>query len=95
MFTDTESGKRFIPNTWKMFAYAESGKMFIPNTWKMYTTESITSASFLELLLSIGRNGQLHTSIYDKRDDYNFHMTNFPFLISNIPFSPAYGVLIS
>ena len=32
-------------------------------------------------------------SIYDKRDDFNFHITNFPFLSSNIPSSPAYGVL--
>ena len=47
------------------------------------TTESTTSASYLDLLLSIGRDGQLHTSIYDKRDDFNFHITNFPFLSSN------------
>ena len=55
------------------------------------TTESNTSASYLDLLMSIGRDGQLHTSIYDKRDDFNFHITNFPFLSSNIPTSPAYG----
>ena len=36
-----------------------------------------------------------YTSIYDKRDDFNFHITNFPFLSSNIPSSPAYGVFIS
>ena len=59
------------------------------------TTESTTSASYLDLLLSIGRDGQLHTSICDKRDDFNFHITNFPFLSSNIPSSPAYGVFIS
>ena len=59
------------------------------------TTESTTSAFYLDLLLSIGRDGQLHTSIYDKRDDFNFHITNFPFLSSNIPSSPAYGVFIS
>ena len=59
------------------------------------TTEIKTSASYLDLLLSIGRDGQLHTSIYDKRDDFNFRITNFPFLSSNIPTSPAYGVFIS
>ena len=37
----------------------------------------------------------LHTSIYDKRDDFNFHITNFPFLSSNNPTSPSYGVFIS
>ena len=57
------------------------------------TTESNTSASYLDILLSIESDGQLHTSLYDKRDDFNFHITNFPFLSSNIPSSPAYGVL--
>ena len=57
------------------------------------TTGGITSASYLDLLLSIGRDGQLHTSIYDKRDDFNLRITNFPFLRSNFSSSPAYGVL--
>ena len=59
------------------------------------TTESNTSASYLDLLLSIGRDGQLRTSLYDKRDDFNFHITNFQFLSSNIPPSPADDVFIS
>ena len=59
------------------------------------TMESNISASDLDLLLSIGRNGQLRTSLYDKRDDFNFHSINLPFLSSNIPSSPAYSVFIS
>ena len=59
------------------------------------TMESNTSASYLDLLLSIESDGQLRTSLYDKRDDFNFHITYFPFLSSNIPSSPAYGVFIS
>ena len=39
------------------------------------TTESITSASYIDLLLSIRRDRQLHISIYDKQDDFNFHIT--------------------
>ena len=58
-------------------------------------TESITSASYLDLILSIGRDGQLHTFIYDKRYDFNSLITNYPFLNSNVPSSPAYGVFIS
>ena len=54
------------------------------------TTESNTPVFYLDLLLSIGRDGQLCTSLYDKRDDFNFHITNFPFKSS-----PAYGVFIS
>ena len=71
------------------------GQMYPPELEIKDTTESNTSASYLDLLLSIGRDGQLRTSLYDKRDDFNFHMTNFPFLSSNIPSSPAYGVFIS
>ena len=41
------------------------------------------------------RDGQLRTSLYDKRDDFNFNITNFPFLSTNIPSSPAYIVFIS
>ena len=69
------------------------------NNGLFYTSPELeikdTSASYLDLLLSIGRDGQLRTSLYDKRDDFNFHITNFPFLSSNIPSSPAYGVFIS
>ena len=43
----------------------------------------------------IGRDGHLRTSLYDKHDDFSFHITNFPFLSSNIPSSPAYGVYIA
>ena len=38
---------------------------------------------------------QLSTKIYDKRDDFNFKIINFPNMCSNIPVSPAYGVYIS
>ena len=59
------------------------------------TTESITSASHLDLLLSIGRDCHLHTSIYDKQNEFNFNISKFPFLSSNISPLPAYGVFIS
>ena len=59
------------------------------------TTKSNTFPSYLDLLLSIGKDGQLRTSLYDKCDDFNFHITNFPLLSSKIPSSPTYGVFIS
>ena len=71
------------------------GQMYPPELEIKDTTESNTSASYLDLLLSISRNGQLYTSLYDKRDDFNFHITNFPFLSSYIPSSPHYGVFSS
>ena len=39
--------------------------------------------------------GKLSTRLYDKRDDFDFHIVNFPFLSSNIPSGPSYGVYIS
>ena len=46
------------------------------------TTESITSASYLDLPLLIGLEGQLYTAIYDEKT-----------ISGNIPSSPAYGIL--
>ena len=61
-----------------------------PNELEMKdTTESNTSASYLDLLVSIGRDGKLPITLYDKHDDFNLHIANFPFLIRNIQFSPA------
>jgi hypothetical protein len=37
----------------------------------------------------------MNTQVFDKRDDFNFSIVNFPHLCCNIPFSPAYGVYIS
>ena len=53
------------------------------------TTESSTSASYLE----VNSDGKLTTQLYDKRDNFNFAIVNFPYLCSNIPVSPAYGTL--
>ena len=33
--------------------------------------------------------------LYNKRDDFNFPIVNFPFICSNIPTAPAYRVYIS
>jgi hypothetical protein len=51
--------------------------------------------SFLDLYLEFDDSGQLSTKIYDKRDDFDFKIINFPNMCSNIPASPAYGVYIS
>jgi hypothetical protein len=45
--------------------------------------------------MNLHDSGQLSTKIYDKRDDFNFKIINFPNLCSNIPASPAYGAYIS
>ena len=55
---------------------------------------SDTEAPFLDLNLSI-TNGIFSTKIYDKQDDFNFEIVNFPFLDGDVPRSPSYGVYIS
>ena len=55
---------------------------------------SDTEAPFLDLNLSI-TNGIVSSEIYDKRDDFNFEIVNFPFLDGDVPRSPSYGVYIS
>ena len=55
--------------------------------------------SYSELLSKFGEmsfqeyvsEGISHSDFYGDRDDFNFHISNFPFLNSNIPSSPAYG----
>ena len=48
------------------------------------TTDTASSASFLDLYLEFDDSGQLSTKIYDKRDDFNFKIINFPNMCSNI-----------
>ena len=55
---------------------------------------SDAEASFLDLHLSIS-DGFVKTKIYDKRDDFDFDIVNFPFLDGDVPLSASYGVYIS
>ena len=41
------------------------------------------------------RSTPYHISVYDKRDDFDFRIVNFPHMDSNIPANPAYGIYIS
>ena len=66
-----------------------------PWTRDQNTTESNTSVFSLDLLRSIVRDGQRHTSLYNKRDDFSLNIKNFQYLSSNTPYLPAYGVFIS
>lgn len=51
--------------------------------------------AFIFFFLNIDKDGRLHTKIFDKRDDFNFPLINFPFLSSNIPYAPSYGFYMS
>ena len=55
---------------------------------------SDTEAMFLDLHMSIS-NDTVSTKIYDKCDDFDFEIINFPFLNGDDPHSTSYGVYIS
>ena len=55
---------------------------------------SDTESAFLDLNLSISID-IVSTQIYDKRDDFDFDIVNFPFLDSDVPRYTSYGVYIS
>ena len=52
---------------------------------------SDTDAPFLDLNLCIS-NGTVSTKIYDKWDDFDFDIVNFPFLDGDVPRRTSYGV---
>ena len=58
------------------------------------TNTSDTKAAFLDLHLSIS-NHIVSTKIYDKRDEFDFEIVNFPFLDGDAPRSTSYGVYTS
>ena len=47
----------------------------------------------MDLHLSIS-NGFVSSKIYDKRDDFDFDIVNFPFLDGDVPRFTSYGVHI-
>ena len=55
---------------------------------------SDTEDPFLDLHLS-GPNGFVSSKIYDKRDNFDFDIVNFPFLDGNVPRRASYGVYIA
>ena len=55
---------------------------------------SDTEAPFLDLHLSIS-NGFVSSKIYDKHDEFDFDIVNFPFLDGDVPRSTSYRIYIS
>ena len=53
-----------------------------------------TEAPFLDFRLSIA-NGFVSSKMYDKRDNFDFDIVNFPFVDGDVPRRASYGVCIS
>ena len=75
---------------------------FVQSISKIYPREltlnkaniSDTVVSILNLHLSI-TDGKITSKIYDKRDDFNFDIVNYPQLDGDVPRTTSYGVYIS
>ena len=59
------------------------------------TNQSDNLRSYLDLTFTFEKDRKLSTKLYDKCDDFDFLTVNFPFLSTNIPSGPSYGVYIS
>ena len=90
---------RFISDTktQNYIVYKNLDLYRIPKPRFISHTKTQIYIAYLELCLYLefDDSGQLSTKIYDKRDDFNFKIINFPNMCRNIPASPAYGVYIS
>ena len=71
------------------------------NFWKRLFTLQLNKAntsdketSFLDLNIKV-IGSDIHTSVYDKRDDFGFPIVNQPWLSGDVPRLPSYGIYIS
>jgi hypothetical protein len=57
------------------------------------------NCTFLDIRLEVttneSNNNKIHTDLYDKRDDFNFNVNNFPILSGNIHYKNTHNVIIS
>ena len=78
--------------------YPISWIIFILDSKPSYTDKlnnkantTYTESPFFDLHLSIA-NGFIFSKIYDKRDDFDFDIVNFPFLDGDVPRRASHGV---
>jgi len=80
----------------KHMLFVISLNLFRHFSWNWIVINQILGLKMLyDFYLEHDSNGTLTTKHYDKRDNFNFPIANYPFLYSNIPSSPAYGVYMS
>ena len=92
-----------------LYCYERDFMTFLFDDNQADTIEAFTSTSrYLDDLLNIDNHYTLSgfkslylsncfvsSKIYDKRDDFDFDIVNFPFLDDDVPRRPSYGVYIS
>ena len=91
------STSRYLDDLLNIDNHYFEGMVYQINPSKLQLNKANTSdteALLLDLQLSIS-NGFVSSKIYDKRDDFDFDIVNFPFLDGDVPCRPSYGVYIS
>ena len=85
-----------VPRSTSYRVYIEGmvNRIYPPELQLNKANTADTEAPFLDLHLSIS-NGFVSSKIYNKRDDFDFDIVNFPFLDGDVPRSTSYGVYIS
>jgi hypothetical protein len=61
----------------------ETGIRLIPNKVTP-NSERLVDCKLLDSLIFVDLNGVVHVTLYDKREDYNFHVNRFPDIASNV-----------
>ncbi len=69
-------------------------KDIYPPELSLTSDDATEQANYLDLSIAI-KNGKIHTSLFDKRDAFEFTIVNFPDLSGNIPRKQSYGVFVS
>ena len=69
-------------------------QLYLPELQLNKANTTDTEAPFLDLHLSIA-DGFISSKIYDKRDDFDFDIVNFPFLDGDVPHRASYGIYVS
>ena len=88
------STSRYLDEYWQYLLRWLNQSNFPPELQLNQANSSDTKAAFLDLHLSIV-NVFVSCKIYDKRDEFDFEIVNFPFLDCDIPRAASYGVYIS
>ena len=82
-----------ILNIYNVYFYNMVSQIYPSELQVNKANTSDTEAAFLDFHLSIS-NDIVSTKNYDKRDDFDIEIVNFPFLDGDVPHSISYGVYI-
>ena len=81
--------------------YLPSITLNLRNIFPIYIQQNLNKAntsdketSFLDFNIKV-IGSDIHTSVYDKRDDFGFPIVNFPWLSGYVPRLASYGIYIS